>query len=551
MLPLLQEKAILLDSQYKEHKNIIIDLSNKLQQALPTLDLSPLELQDARTFLQDHVNVFRFLRNFEFDEQKAYDGLLDTVIWRRDNGVGAMTWESVAHEFFDGGFAFFHSQDKLGRPMAVVRMRYFPQFSDKSRSLTEYIQPYACLVMEIARKIMRDITHDREKKGVEPALVSQMVVIIDIGKAPFIPVEAQLIQTLVSMMDNRFPGFMGSIYVMNFGWMYQGLWQMVKYLLSDQARSRISFPSAKEILEIVDPDCLLEELGGKDPYSWTFDTDQAIQRYGTRALEHQVEVPLPSPVASPHMGARSMRSDSVSSDEFFDAVDTFSLYSSYATPGSTYATPGTRTPVLSTFPSNALLPIHSSPQASFCYWTGLHMGAAFLTSFVRAPQSHPIDTVDLSDRLMLLQQQQQQLQDEIDDVHLLQEDTLDAMQHELVAVERHTPHFPHLLPPDDPQSAYAMAPVRVQLQKMEQRIVRLTRRLFRLTFAYKGAVYWVLLYIFLRGPVENVLRRSLVTLIPTQQKVAYTTIGLTAAVAGLIGTSITPAITEPPRRRGR
>lgn len=134
------------------------------------------------------VNLFRFLRNFEFDEQKAYDALLDTVQWRRDNGVAAMTWESVAHEFFEGGFAFFRGQDKLGRPMAVVRMRHFPQFSDKTRSLTEYIQPYACLVMEIARKIMRDITHDREQKGIEPALVSQMVVIIDIGKAPFIPV---------------------------------------------------------------------------------------------------------------------------------------------------------------------------------------------------------------------------------------------------------------------------------------------------------------------------------------------------------------------------
>lgn len=290
------------------------------------------------------------------------------------------------------------------------------------------------------------------------------------------------------------------------------------------------------------------ELGGKDTYSWTFDTDQVIQKYGTRTLVAPPEIPLPSPVASPNV-ARPVRSDSVSSDEFFDAVDTFSLYSSYA--GSTYATPGTRTPVLSTFPSNSLLPIHSSPQASFCYWTGLHMGAAFLTSFVRTRQPDPIDTVDLSDRLMLLQQQQRHIQDEIDDVHFLQEDTLDAMQHELVAFERHTPHFPHLLPPDDPQSAYAMAPVRVQLQKMEQRIVRLTRRLFRLTFAYKGAVYWVLLYIFLRGPVENVLRRSLVTLIPTQQKVAYTTIGLTAAVAGLIGTSITPALTEPPRRRSR
>lgn len=59
-------------------------------------------------------------------------------------------------------------------------------------------------------------------------------------------------------MDKRFPGMIGSIYVMNFGWMYQGLWQMIKYVLSDEARSRISFPSSKEVLEVVPEENLLQ-----------------------------------------------------------------------------------------------------------------------------------------------------------------------------------------------------------------------------------------------------------------------------------------------------
>lgn len=62
----------------------------------------------------------------------------------------------------------------------------------------------------------------------------------------------------MDIMDNRFPGSMGSIYVMNFGWMYQGLWQMVKFIISEEARSRISFPSAKEMTDYIDPENLLK-----------------------------------------------------------------------------------------------------------------------------------------------------------------------------------------------------------------------------------------------------------------------------------------------------
>lgn len=203
---------------------------------------------------------------------------MDTILWRRESNIAHLTWQSVPTEFFENGFAFFHKHDRLNRPVAVVRMRYFPQFRDKSKTLTELIRPYACLVMEMARRMMLDITAQREQQGEAQVLVSQIAVIIDIGKAPFIPIvslllvsrwhggscmnvpvqDTQLVQAIMEIMDKRFPGFVGSIYVMNFGWMYQGLWQMIKYLLSDEARSRISFPSAKEVLEIVPEENLLE-----------------------------------------------------------------------------------------------------------------------------------------------------------------------------------------------------------------------------------------------------------------------------------------------------
>lgn len=61
-------------------------------------------------------------------------------------------------------------------------------------------------------------------------------------------------------MDGRFPGFFGSIYMMNFGWMYQGIWQMVKLMLSEKAKSKVNFPSLQEVKQYISEDILLKGM---------------------------------------------------------------------------------------------------------------------------------------------------------------------------------------------------------------------------------------------------------------------------------------------------
>jgi hypothetical protein len=70
----------------------------------------------------------------------------------------------------------------------------------------------------------------------------------------------------MDIMDNRFPGFVGSVYILNYGWMYSGLWQMIKLLLSEDAKSRISFPTVDEVLNIIDSEALL--AGTVSDVSW-------------------------------------------------------------------------------------------------------------------------------------------------------------------------------------------------------------------------------------------------------------------------------------------
>lgn len=55
----------------------------------------------------------------------------------------------------------------------------------------------------------------------------------------------------------------GSVHVLNFGWMYQGIWQMIKLVMTENARQKVSFPKAAELATIIDKEDILKgELRG-------------------------------------------------------------------------------------------------------------------------------------------------------------------------------------------------------------------------------------------------------------------------------------------------
>ncbi|CAO3592239.1 unnamed protein product [Absidia cylindrospora] len=462
-------------------------------------------------------------------------------------------------------------------------MRHFPDFG--GLALSDTIPPFACLVMEIARKWTRDLTRRNEQHRLKntsnneahdlPVLISQIVVVIDISKSPMVPLEKRLIQELRNVTDDRFPGFFGSIYVMNFGWMYQGLWQMVKLLLSERAKSKVNFPSAKEVIEYIPEENLLEELGGKDEYEWTLDCDTILREYGSGwkmetqlAPSHADDLPVTRP-------GRSLSTSSFSSDDFYDALESplkeqqqkqrsQSIWrmppSGYS---SVYGTPGTLTPIgirsPSKQPSSTNRSLFPAPQPStnrYFHLTGIHIPSFLATIFGSGPtftasssssseklngiDSDGVCGVDLSYRLTNLALERQQDED-LDNVEALvvveKQQQMGGLQQ-----QRREPHFPHLLPADDPHSTYAGAPLKLQIRRSEQLLIRTTRRLFRLSFAYNGTLYWVLLYIFLRGPAENSMKRLLAKMITDPRTMTYTTVGLTASLAGVLGASLSSSL---------
>ncbi|GAA5799638.1 hypothetical protein HPULCUR_005054 [Helicostylum pulchrum] len=511
MLTIAKETNILFNEEYIQHQTEIINIQKRLEQDIQILGFDSNDYKDALDYVQDKVTIFRFLKDTDFDLDKAMERLLDTIEWRRENGIGRMTYQSIASEFFEGGFAFFHKHDLIGRPVAIIQMRHFPKFKDKTKSLTEFMKPFACLVMEMARQITRDLTRNNEIENNQPILVSQISIIIDIAKAPFVPVDSSLIQTLQAINNSRFPGFVGSVYIMNFGWMYQGIWQVVKLVLTEQAKARVNFITAQETKHIMDENNLLKALGGKDTYEWSLDSDLMLDLYATENRFISTESLVPS--------CRTSRSSSLSSI-FFDAQSHFDPTSSYNTPGSStpmhlYQTPGSLTPIHSYTQRQVV--VRSEPRY---FLNGFHMGDTFLTSFFRQTintTNSAIDSNDLTSRL-----------------------------NQLITPEDTMLHFPHMLPDDHPQSMYLASPLKMQLVRVEQRLTRYTRKLFHLSFACKGAVYWLLLYCLLRGPVEHTFKKTLAKLFTSQQQIAYSTIGATATIAAVVSASIQNNILNKP-----
>lgn len=78
--------------------------------------------------------------------------------------------------------------------------------------------------------------------------------------------------------------------------------------------------------------------------------------------------------------------------------------------------------------------------------------------------------------------------------------------------------------------------------------------LFQLTFGpKKGLMYWVLLYLILRGPVEKLIQKILIqsTLIKSKKRLGSTTLGITAIVAAITATGMTNALEKYRSKRDK
>lgn len=78
---------------------------------------------------------------------------------------------------------------------------------------------------------------------------------------------------LIDYVSNKYPAMVGSVIVLNFGWMYQGIWQMIKLILTENAKQKISFPKPAELANLIDREDILQ---GKAHMTFKANNDRMI-----------------------------------------------------------------------------------------------------------------------------------------------------------------------------------------------------------------------------------------------------------------------------------
>ncbi|GAA5831274.1 hypothetical protein JCM11251_007816 [Rhodosporidiobolus azoricus] len=302
-----RKEAVL--AQYRDNAHIVRDVQRQgISELLPALqeelDLDEEAVAAGKALLQDRVSVFRFCRRARFSPTQALKLLHATLRWRLTS-LRTLSPASVPSVYLTNPLLFFHPTlvDRFGRPAAVLNLRHVQRKADGS---LEELKEFVRLFWEVGRRHLTDLSRQAGEEN-DPKL--QMVLIVDLDGASLSNLEVELLPFFMDLLKSHFPGMVGGLFVLNYGWAYAGMWQLAKRVLPQTALDRILFPTKEELLEFFEEDHLLVEHGGTVQYEYT-PTNPILEKYG-RPL-HPSSRPssaYPSPFPTPSASSASLHTD--------------------------------------------------------------------------------------------------------------------------------------------------------------------------------------------------------------------------------------------------
>ncbi|ORZ05989.1 CRAL-TRIO domain-containing protein [Absidia repens] len=513
----IQDRLIELNALFKESGDIIGNLQQRLKERL-SQTISQSDLNNAFRYCQDRVTIFRHLVETNFDSEKAYQQLYDTAHWRISNQVDQLTWRFFP-EWFEEGFAFYHKYDRWGQPVLVVRLRHFPvdfirqqqQAQEESsgdcnkKATLEYlVQPFVCYMLEIARRLTYDETCRKERQQQQNGcsdgpmllpLVIEFNVVIDLVDAPYIPIDASFVELLSHLVQCRFPFMVGNISVLNFSWLHQGLWQVLKLLLSDDTKDRITFVTGDHLLQSIPKENLLQELGGSDDCTWNIQFKKVLQKFDTM-LQYDI-------LSSPPLSSTAMELPETSL--FHDTDDTTRLDDK----SSQYKDENEKCDMKDPVDGPLKQSLGQFGVAMQRRQLGLRMGYPFLSSYLIDQLTAPNGSK--SSKIVDKEYEANQVM-----VTSLVENT-----HQGLVMEGSTQTQTQA------EDAFSILTSDADDYRQKHSFSSLLRR----------SLCWLILYVFLRIPLESLIYRHLAPFVDPQHLLS-STIGLTTGMAMIMGTLI-------------
>ncbi|KAG0372657.1 hypothetical protein BGX24_012749 [Mortierella sp. AD032] len=253
---------------YQDHIQQVTELQHLVQQQYP---LSHQHHDIATSYLNDRITLFRFLKKANFVLPEAYNLVEANVAWRIALGCDRITPRDLQkNSLWINNLVHLRGQDRYGHPLIVIRLGQYisapqqsPQEEGEEEEEDRFLEykRYIIFVLECTRKLLWESS--RRLPSEEHSL--QATLILDLQGASVSDLDHQLITYTIDLLKHRYPSCLAQVYVLNYSWVFGGIWQMLKRALPESARARVSFPSSNdELWEHFDREDVSIDFGGLD-----------------------------------------------------------------------------------------------------------------------------------------------------------------------------------------------------------------------------------------------------------------------------------------------
>jgi len=238
----------------ESQQTALTELKERIQQFLkenprlqPTVD--NLEKRNKMVGEHDDVNYLRFLRARNFNVNASFNLLSEALKWRTDfHGIGVdhIPEESIQEE--QKLCKYFHSgHDKEGRPCLYIKVR----LHDKNVSKQEILEKHAIFMFEeINWKVLR------------PPIETSTLVFDMTNFSIQKNMDYTYIKFLVTAFESKYPETLGAALVVDAPWIFSACYKIIKPMLDPKTANKVHFVTKAELLDWIDVDQLIQELGG-------------------------------------------------------------------------------------------------------------------------------------------------------------------------------------------------------------------------------------------------------------------------------------------------
>ena len=198
------------------------------------------------------VLLLRWLRSRYWSVSGTISQIVETLKWRCAWGVQALVAcgeRAISQDELATGKTYFMGHDKVGRPVCCIH----PKEHIKGQFSPEDSEKLTVFCVETYRKLLK------------PPIES-VTVIFDMAGCTMRNMDFHQVKFLIDLLDNYYPDSLGNILILNFPWVLERCWRIIKAWLNATIQKKVHFiRTDTELSEFVDLSVLPQRLNGNQP----------------------------------------------------------------------------------------------------------------------------------------------------------------------------------------------------------------------------------------------------------------------------------------------